>query len=345
MGNGKSKGSSSKSNGLQHLAHLEGKNYQDMKNMNLDDLKTPISTDYAKHFVSRGLLFDEYDIFKNCKQFTYGGRGENCGISKVGIKRLIKEQAAFPALLPLHPDSSVFVRVDENTPTAMQALVVGPAGTPYAQGCFLFDILCEDYPNRPPQVTLSTTGHGAVRFNPNLYDSGYVCLSLLGTWPGQGKSENWDKDVSSLLQLFVSIQGLIMVDEPYYNEPGYEGSSCPEQSESYNKNIRYQTTKWAIVDQLNNPPKGFEEVIKLHFQLQKDSILEQTKKWMEEHGESGKKLLKEVEKVLEKNGEPPKLKNEKKEKKETKEKGKEKEKEEKKEESKESKRKMKITLW
>ena len=32
---------------------------------------------------------------------------------------------------------------------------------------------------------LRTTGGGTVRFNPNLYNSGKVCLSLLGTWPGR----------------------------------------------------------------------------------------------------------------------------------------------------------------
>ena len=27
-----------------------------------------------------------------------------------------------------------------------------------------------------------TTGAGTIRFNPNLYSNGTVCLSLLGTW-------------------------------------------------------------------------------------------------------------------------------------------------------------------
>jgi hypothetical protein len=36
-------------------------------------------------------------------------------------------------------------------------------------------------PARPcVQCTLLTTGHGTVRFNPNLYNCGKVCLSLLG---------------------------------------------------------------------------------------------------------------------------------------------------------------------
>ena len=47
-----------------------------------------------------------------------------------------------------------------------------------------------------------------MRFNPNLYNCGKVCLSLLGTWSGPG----WDPKASTLLQVLVSIQSLIMVD-------------------------------------------------------------------------------------------------------------------------------------
>jgi len=59
-----------------------------------------------------------------------------------------------------------------------------------------------------------------VRFNPNLYNCGKVCLSLLGTWSGSA-GESWNPKTSSLLQILVSIQSLILVSEPYYNEPGY----------------------------------------------------------------------------------------------------------------------------
>lgn len=47
-----------------------------------------------------------------------------------------------------------------------------------------------------------------------------MCVSLLGTWQGRG-TEVWGP-TSTLLQLIVSIQGLILVDEPYFNEAGYE---------------------------------------------------------------------------------------------------------------------------
>ncbi|KAJ1473058.1 ubiquitin-conjugating enzyme/RWD-like protein, partial [Baffinella frigidus] len=123
-----------------------------------------------------------------------------------------------------------------------QALVSGPCDTPYAFGLFLLDIWCPaSYPAEPPKVTLMTTGNGLVRFSPNLYSDGKVCLSLLGTWHG----EAWQPDQSTLLQVLVSIQSLILVEEPYFNEPGYEvsrGSAEGEvRSAAYNRTLREAT--------------------------------------------------------------------------------------------------------
>lgn len=57
--------------------------------------------------------------------------------------------------------------------------------------------------------------------NPNLYEDGKICLSLLGTWEGS-KGEGWSAGRSTLLQVIVSILGLVLVREPYFNEAGYE---------------------------------------------------------------------------------------------------------------------------
>jgi len=46
-----------------------------------------------------------------------------------------------------------------------------------------------------------------------------VCLSLLGTWSGKG-NENWSSQ-SNLLQVLVSLQGLVLVSQPYFNEAGF----------------------------------------------------------------------------------------------------------------------------
>jgi baculoviral IAP repeat-containing protein 6 len=97
-------------------------------------------------------------------------------------------------------------------------IITGPVDTPYAFGCFLFDMsFGESYPHAPPAVKLLTTGGGTVRFNPNLYADGKVCLSLLGTWAGSPE-EQWQPNKSTLYQVFLSIQTFILVSLPYYNE-------------------------------------------------------------------------------------------------------------------------------
>jgi len=93
----------------------------------------------------------------------------------------------------------------------------GPHDTPYEHCLFCFDIrLNPDYPARPPQVfyrytvalrapTVTRACRSlSERLNPNLYVDGMVCLSLLGTWAGEG-NEQWTPQ-STLLQVFLSIQ-------------------------------------------------------------------------------------------------------------------------------------------
>ena len=89
-----------------------------------------------------------------------------------------------------------------------QVLITGPAETPYANGCFEFDVYFPpDYPNSPMLINLETTGHHTIRFNPNLYNDGKVCLSVLNTWHGRPE-EKWNAQTSSFLQvclLFVPV--------------------------------------------------------------------------------------------------------------------------------------------
>ena len=57
--------------------------------------------------------------------------------------------------------------------------IVGPSTTPYEDGVFLFEAqLPADYPNSPPKVHYVSYCDG--QLNPNLYQNGRVCVSLLG---------------------------------------------------------------------------------------------------------------------------------------------------------------------
>eukprot|EP00596_Hydrurales_sp_CCMP1899_P003448 CAMPEP_0119034432 /NCGR_PEP_ID=MMETSP1177-20130426/1418_1 /TAXON_ID=2985 /ORGANISM="Ochromonas sp, Strain CCMP1899" /LENGTH=870 /DNA_ID=CAMNT_0006991857 /DNA_START=320 /DNA_END=2929 /DNA_ORIENTATION=- len=174
---------------------------------------------------------------------------DNMGANlKKRIKRLGQEHSDLSQALPLSLSSSVWLRSSAERMDALQFMISGPEDTPYSNGLFLFDSFFPmDYPNSAPKVNLQTTGKGSVRFNPNLYNCGKVCLSLLGTWPGQ-KEESWDAYTSTFLQVLVSIQSLILVSDPYFNEPGYEATmhskEGQDQSKAYNEKLREKTIKW-----------------------------------------------------------------------------------------------------
>lgn len=52
-------------------------------------------------------------------------------------------------------------------------MIIGPPGTPYENGCYIFDIyLPGDYNNVAPLVSSMTTNGGKYRYNPNLYVDG-----------------------------------------------------------------------------------------------------------------------------------------------------------------------------
>jgi ubiquitin-protein ligase len=190
--------------------------------------------------------------------------------------------------LPCNPSNAVFFAVTDVQLNLLKVLVTGVEGTPYSGGCFIFDVYCPpEYPRGPPKVMLATTGHGSVRFNPNLYNNGKVCLSLLGTWEGEG-GEAWTAS-SSLLQVFASIQSLIMTSGVYFNEPGYEHLAGTAEGEALNQGyaniVKYATVKYAMLEMLRCPPRSFEYVVRAHFYHRRNEIAAQCRRWLEEAGQ------------------------------------------------------------
>ncbi|CAK0788414.1 unnamed protein product, partial [Prorocentrum cordatum] len=133
---------------------------------------------------------------------------------------------------------SIWVHVYPDRTELLRACLIGPEGTPYSDALFFFDVhLPAAYPQVPPQVKFWSFGEN---LNPNLYENGKVCLSLLGTWTGRD-SETWSPERSNLLQVLVSILGLVLNTEPYYNEPGFERERDTPQgdlrSQRYNESV------------------------------------------------------------------------------------------------------------
>ncbi len=142
------------------------------------------------------------------------------------FKRLAKEMKVLSDSLP----ETILVRAYEDRSDLLRVLIIGSEGTPYENAPFLIDFqLTSDFPSKPPAAFFHswTNGHG--RVSPNLYEDGKVCLSVLGTWSGVAE-ENWTPNKSSLLQVFVSIQALVLVREPYFTEPAYEKLKGKEES-------------------------------------------------------------------------------------------------------------------
>lgn len=202
----------------------------------------------------------------------------------LSIKRVISEISSFKTSLPLNIDSSIWIRMSKTNMHIFTFLISGPKDTPYEDGLYLFSAsLPNNYPQIEPKILFETTGNKTVRFNPNLYNCGKVCLSLLGTWSGQ-TSEKWNPNTSTILQVLISIQSLILIDKPYFNEPSYETLMNTPKGENnsklYNNEIQYNNIKWAMIDQIKNPPKGYEEVVKNHFKFKKNNITNIINKWI-----------------------------------------------------------------
>lgn len=195
----------------------------------IDSMAIGFTSPTSIHPVNR--LLAQVDFIPNLEKghlFANDASRES-SFSKERMVRLAREMAGLQSLLPVNHSSSILVRVDEQKFTLWRALIFGPEDTPYSGGCFLFDIYFPTtYPQSSPKVQIRTTGGGKVRFNPNLYACGKVCLSLLGTWSG-GAGETWDPNASTCFQVLVSIQSLILVPDPYFNEPGFEDSMHTDQ--------------------------------------------------------------------------------------------------------------------
>jgi len=208
------------------------------------------------------------------------GAGLGGEAGKQRMRRIAREAAAMRTGLPCHFGSCVAVRVDEERSDVLQVLIVPHRDTPYGNAVFVFDVLLPaDYPSSPPRVQLLTTGGGKVRFNPNLYACGKVCLSLLGTWAGPG----WQPGSSTLLQVLVSIQSLIFVEKPWFNEPGYEKTEGTPQGEAqsaaYCAQVAADSLAWALLPALRQPPPAFHAFLVQHFRRKHDDIAAMLRNW------------------------------------------------------------------
>ena len=140
---------------------------------------------------------------------------------------------------PLDSEGVYYEHDDENLLKGY-ALVIGPEDTPYAYGHYFFTFdFPNNYPHSPPRVTFHNWGDN-IRFNPNLYRTGKVCLSILNTWRGEG----WTS-CQTLTTILLTLC-TVLNEQPLLNEPGITANQ--EQAiKNYNNIISYKNIELSII--------------------------------------------------------------------------------------------------
>ncbi|CAK7350588.1 unnamed protein product [Dovyalis caffra] len=225
--------------------------------------------------------FKRFDMVVDCSDNHFlDGAGNALALSQVKrgwLKNVQREWSFLEKNLP----ESIYVRIYEDRMDLLRAAIVGSNGTPYHDGLFFFDIfLPPEYPHEPPAVHYRS---GGLRVNPNLYESGKICLSLLNTWTGLG-SEVWNPESSSILQVLLSLQALVLNEKPYFNEAGYDTQIGRAEGEknsiSYNENAFLMTWK-SMLYLIRQPPKHFEALVEEHLHRRSQNILLACKSYLE----------------------------------------------------------------
>jgi len=179
----------------------------------------------------------------------------------------------------------IYLYIDKKNLMKQYALIIGPSDTPYFGGYFFFEInYPQNYPDISPKINFLTVD-SHVRFNPNLYENGKVCLSILGTWSGP----SWSP-VMNIRLILDSIRSLLG-PFPIKNEPGHDNIK-PEHIKSieYNQYLIFHTYRLAIVEVLNDKYKDlsdkFSKEIKNEFEKNKKKLEEDLLSYEQIYGDS-----------------------------------------------------------
>jgi ubiquitin-conjugating enzyme E2 Z len=184
-------------------------------------------------------------------------------ISKDTIQKLLKDIKDIYKN-PL-TDNGIYYSHDESDMLKGYALIIGPSDTPYFSGNYFFELnFPYDYPFRPPKVTYYTNGEN-IRFNPNLYKCGKVCISLLNTWRG----EQWTS-CQSIRTILLTLCTLLCKD-PLLNEPGV--SKTHPDFNNYTNIIEHSNIKIAICDIVNKKAGIYIEQFDIFYVYIKENFL------------------------------------------------------------------------
>ena len=173
------------------------------------------------------------------------------------ITRLAKD-VRFLLKNPLNSEN-IYYKHDENNILKGYALIIGHENTPYEFGFYFFQFdFPDNYPFSPPIVTY-LTNDGKMRYNPNLYINGKVCLSILNTWNGEGWSS-----CQSIYSVLLTLSSILNTN-PLLNEPGIKENN--NNIYNYNLLLGYKNIEFTILkqfDYLNNNSNNIPSLIKIY---------------------------------------------------------------------------------
>jgi len=184
------------------------------------------------------------------------------------VKQILKEPLTENGIYYVHDDTDMLKGY---------ALIIGPSDTPYFGGNYFFELnYPADYPHSPPKVKYWTNGN-RIRFNPNLYTCGKVCVSLLNTWRG----EQWTscQTISTVLLTLCTL----LCNNPLLNEPGVGKGHA--DMENYTEIIQYSNLSLAVCDIVEKKDgiympffENFYPFVKENFLKNYDKLLELAEK-------------------------------------------------------------------
>jgi ubiquitin-conjugating enzyme E2 Z len=195
-------------------------------------------------------------------------------MSNLFTRRLIYEIKIYESQKHFLNKSGIYLDYNSDDMTTKKLLIIGPDNTPYQGGFYFFNITIPiNYPFSPPKFTFLNKCDG-IRYHPNFYVDGYVCLSILNTW---GQNE-WSP-CQTITAIASTIQS-VMNDNPIINEPGYE-TETGVFAQDYYKIIEYYNIFGAVLKEirfLQLDFANFKPIIINHFLSNYDKYLKIIKK-------------------------------------------------------------------
>jgi ubiquitin-conjugating enzyme E2 Z len=192
-------------------------------------------------------------------------------ISKETISRLLKDVKQI-LKNPLIENGIYYIH-DDSDMMKGYALIIGPSDTPYFGGNYFFELnYPTDYPHSPPKVKYWTNANN-IRFNPNLYVCGKVCVSLLNTWRG----DQWTscQTISTVLLTLCTL----LCNDPLLNEPGVDKTH--NDMTSYNEIITFANIDIALCDIIEKKDSVFLPFFENFYPFIKENFIKNFDKLLE----------------------------------------------------------------